>query len=86
MSKKIVEVQWIDSMSACGWRSEDEAHKMAGTTPLIHSAGYLLRKDKDKIVLVGAYDHQMSGKKNRHNVNHYMEIPMSAVKSIRRVK
>lgn len=80
MKKRIVEVEWVDSMSARGWRTQTEVEEMFAEVPLMLSVGYLLKKNKHKVALGGSIDG------SNGNINHYHEIPMSAVKSIRKIK
>ncbi len=80
MKRQIVEVEWLDSMSARGWRTQSEVEEMFAEIPVMCSIGYLLKRNKNKIALGGSIDG------SNGNINHYHEIPMSAVKSIRRVK
>lgn len=82
--KQIVEVLWTDSMSARGWRTQEEARELFSKEAIIHSVGYVFHRDKHKLALVGAFDHQQD--EYGPNVNQYQEIPLSAIKSIRKVK
>lgn len=81
MNREIIEVQWTDSMSARGWRTKEETDELLNDNPIIHSIGYLFKKDKKKIAIVGSVDHQ-----KEPNTNQYQEIPMSAVRSVRRLR
>ncbi len=85
MKKQIVEIQWVDSMAARGWRSRKEVEdELWKATPIIHTVGYIFKRDKRKIAVVGSIDDQHP--KDGPNLNHYHEIPMSAVRSIRKVR
>ncbi len=77
--ERIVEIEWLDSMSARGWRTANEVAEMFAEAPVMRSVGYLLKRSKTKIAIGGSLDGS-SG-----NVNHYHEIPMSAVKSVRKI-
>jgi hypothetical protein len=80
MKREVVEVEWVDSMSARGWRSESEIKELFAEIPLMRSVGYLLKKNKDKIALGCSVDG------SNGNINQYHEIPMCAVKTIRKLK
>lgn len=74
----IVELIWVDSFSARGWRTQEEAESMIHEDTEIISCGYLYRENKRKIVLVGSIDQQSPG-----NVNHYHEVPRACVRRMR---
>lgn len=71
-------------MSARGWRTQDEVKDLFEQEVIIHSVGYILRRTRKKLALVGSIDHRED--EIGPNVNQYQEIPMSAVVSIRRIK
>ena len=69
---KPVIVRWIDSMGSSGWRKY-EASGMECT-----SIGHLVEKTKDRVVICQNRSHCGDGD--------FMEIPLVAVKSIKRLK
>ena len=70
--KPAVEVRWIDSMKSSGWHE----HKLSNLE--CRSVGILYEKHKDRIVLALNSSQYVHGD--------YIEIPMIAVKKIRRLK
>ncbi len=77
----LVIVHWVDSMSTRGWYSEQENEEKFKEVVSMISVGFLFKKDKNKIALVGSKDTQ-----NPPMLNHYHEIPIRAVISIKRLK
>ena len=80
----IVEVDWVDSMSASGWRSAKEVAKYSAEAQAIKSVGYMLTKDRKKVILVGSLD-AIDHDGEVQQFNHYHEIPRGCVKRIRRI-
>ena len=76
---KVVEIEWIDSMTNGGWRSI-ESYKGDPALALCRTAGYLVEKTKDHITIM-----QNQSLRSGH-VSDSMSIPMVAVKSIRVLK
>ncbi len=70
---KPVVVRWIDSMGTSGWNNLDKPTDMECT-----SVGHLIKKTKDRVTIAMNRSHYGNGD--------YMEIPMIAVKSIRKLK
>ena len=71
---RIVLVEWLDSRIYLGtWQEEDCAKEM----PLSHcsSVGYLLHKDKDKMMLVTSC--------GNGDVQGTLAIPVKAIKSVK---
>lgn len=66
-------VTWIDSVGSRGWQSKFEKANMT-----CYSVGHLMSKSKDRITIC----------LNTHgsNVGEVMEIPLVAVKKIRKLK
>lgn len=76
--RHLYRVEWEDSASLGGWRTEEKILKDARTTVNIVSVGYLVRKGKQEIVLCQSYDEQ--GK-----INDTISIPVGCVRNIRRI-
>jgi len=74
MSKKkpAVEVEWIDSMGSSGW------HELKNADLRCRTVGILYEKKKDRIVI--------AQNESVHVYGDYIEIPVSAVKKIRKLK
>ena len=49
-----VEVIWHDACTRGGWSSREDY--LTSETALVHSVGYLLYRDKKKIILVQSWD------------------------------
>ncbi len=81
MKKEIVIVDWIDSASMSGWESSRVRKKHFKEDMKIQSVGFVLKQTKKKLALVGSIDCCTTP-----NVNQYHEIPMSAVKKVRRIR
>jgi len=79
MKFKIVEVEWFDAQSGIGSSIEvDEADDLEPV--LTHSVGYLLRKDKEVVVLgFMLFDYNQTFK-------HWQMIPRDMVRKIRILK
>lgn len=75
---KLVEVEWVDSCTAGGWRSR-ASYLEEGPT-ICRTIGYLLHKDKQKIVVI-----QTQSSSTGH-VSDSMAIPVVAVKKMRVLK
>lgn len=65
-------VRWVDSMKASGW------HDYKETGMECTSVGHLIKKTKERVVI--AMNRSTCGDGD------YMEIPMVAVKSVKRLK
>lgn len=76
---KLVEIEWIDSMTNGGWRSI-ESYKADPPLAICRTAGYLLERSKDHVTVM-----QNQSLRSGH-VSDSMSIPMVAVKSIRVLK
>lgn len=75
---KIVEVEWVDAQTGFGQATFIE--DLIESPPLItHSVGYLLHKDKEKIIL----GFMLFGE---DTVKHSQLIPRGMVQKIRRLK
>jgi len=72
-----VVVDWIDSVGQGHWGEYDEKTDMRCT-----SVGFLLKKDKTRIVLAMNKSHQGA----TPGYGHYMTIPALAVKKIRKLR
>ena len=76
---KLVEIEWIDSCTGGGWRSQDsyldDAHPA-----ICRSIGYLLHKDAERVVVL-----QTMSSSSGH-VSDSMTIPRVAVKCMRVLK
>lgn len=77
----IVEIEWVDSGSARGWESAADVEERIKDNTTLWAAGYLYRKNKYKVVLIGMFDGQKTG-----NMSLYHEIPIACVKHIRRLR
>ena len=67
-----VMVKWIDSMGTGGWENHGESRME------ITSIGHMVRKTADRVTIVQSKSH--------YNRNEQLEIPMVAVKSIKKLK
>ncbi len=75
---KIVEVEWIDAQAGFGQATFIE--DLIESPPLItHSVGYLLHKDKEKVIL----GFMLFGE---DTVKHSQLIPRGTIKNIREIK
>jgi hypothetical protein len=79
---KKVEVVWVDSIGAGGWYTvpDGEFDRFADQPMICRSAGYLVRKKKDRVVL--ALNIGISGT----NRGHLIVIPRAAIQKIRRLR
>lgn len=66
-------VEWIDSVQTMGWGELHEPSDMRCV-----SVGILVSKTKDRLTLAVNYDGDSFG--------HFMEIPLVAIKKIRKLK
>lgn len=73
-----VEIEWRDSFQRYGWADIDEYHK-EGAPSTCHSVGYLVRKDKNSVVLVMSLS-------DNGNACASMTIPREAVVRMRYLK
>ena len=71
------EVEWVDTCSHSGWQDPDFVLSEAAPVR-VASMGYVVKKDKDAIVLVQTIGPQMMAEA--------MAIPMAIVKRVRRLK
>lgn len=69
---KPILVEWIDSMGQSGWGKHSEADLRCVTV------GILIRKEADRIIL--------AMNKSAHSHGEYMNIPLVAVRRIRKLK
>jgi len=77
-SLPIVLVDWIDADTATdGWKEREKV--AAETVKIIHSAGFLISKDKDRLIVVTDYDPAAD------NANGGSVIPRGMVKKITRL-
>jgi hypothetical protein len=78
MKPKTVEVEWMDAAVTGGWKSLDD--QLKESTPVsCRSAGYLLHRDKHRVVI--AQNQDQEGK-----WSDTMTIPASTVKRVRHLK
>ena len=78
---RVVEIEWVDSVSEGRWNDKDEALRIATLEAMLHrSVGYLLREDDDMVLIAG------SRSENEYNVCDTMQIPKVAVLSMRDLK
>lgn len=76
MSWTIVEVEWLDSRAFAGWAHPEE-HLERSRPSRCRSVGYLLLKDRERIVLA------QSCSDDSGNVADPLAIPRGMVKAIR---
>ncbi len=74
----IVEVEWVDSVRHGGWSSPEQYAKGIGEGKDCRTAGYLFRKDRKSICVA-----LNQGTSDDGSICDMMEIPRSAVRSIR---
>lgn len=73
---KIVQVDWLDTMTDSGWKSPKI--KLDTKDMLQHSVGYLLENSKKQVVICQSY-----GEVN--NCAERLQIPKGCVKRVRRI-
>lgn len=73
----LVEISWLDSSSFTGWQSKPESALLE-----CWSAGYLVHKDKNSIVIAL----NCSSKASNNAFGDTMTIPRKVVTKIRRLK
>lgn len=79
MRRKVVEVDWEDSVNSGGWHRANEVTEFAKDPgPIVHTVGYVERRTKRHLVLAMSV--------HGTNRNHLQAIPWSAVKKVRRIK
>lgn len=74
--KPFVEVLWRDAEGSPGWHTQEELDAI--TVPLVTTRGYLVREDKEMIVL--AMGHHEGSYLNLHT------IPAGMVRKVTRLK
>jgi hypothetical protein len=80
MRPKPVEVTWVDTQAKGGWRTP-EVERERSETMLATSVGYLLHRDKGRIVLVQS--HSPETEHGEELVADSLTIPASAVQKVR---
>jgi hypothetical protein len=76
MAWKFVRVDWVDACSNSGWHSPEKPTDLAK----IVSFGYLVKEDKDKVVLAASLDLRMDG------IGDSIAIPKGCITRIRTLK
>ncbi len=77
-SLPIVLVDWIDADTATdGWKERERVG--AESVRIVHSAGFLISKDKERLIVVTDFD------PTTDNVNGGTVIPRGMVKKIKRL-
>lgn len=75
MNLKVVHVEWLDSTAHADW---DEVEEVLPLT-LTHSAGFLIKKTKNSLVLALSFDPDTGA------INAYKQIPLKAIRKIKNV-
>jgi len=77
--KKIVYVEWVDSVSYFGWHEDEQAEKWMAEDDemLCRSSGFLIRDEKDYIAIMQS--------KSKGSHGDIMKIPRAAIIKIRRM-
>lgn len=75
-----VEVTWRDSINQGGWDSAAAVRKHGITPTTCVTTGYLLEKDRERVVLAQSLSEQTN------EVGNLVAIPRFAVMSIRRLR
>ena len=71
----LVWVEWLDSSSSAGWHTAQAAISEAG---LVRSVGWLVRKDKDILVLAISFEEDPAVPQNFCSV---MSIPRGCIRA-----
>ena len=76
----IVEVEWVDSWSAHGWRNKADHidHHGAPYNGVMHTIGFLVERNKEWLRTAGSYDGN-----DTVQWNCLQSIPNSAIRSFR---
>lgn len=78
---RIVEVEWLDSVSEGRWHPKDDAIREATRDVMLHrSVGYLVHETDELILLAG------SRGEDGANVADTMQIPRVAVLQVRKLR
>ena len=72
---KIVHVRWVDSTAHTGWRKSTVSYK--DDDLMCHTAGHLVREDKDSIVISASATNMGN---DNFEFNNTMVIPRSALR------
>ncbi len=79
---KPVLVRWRDSISGAGWRSRENWDKWLKSDGAIQlSVGFLFESSPDRVAII-----QSVQEKDDPNMSEMLEIPRSAVISVRKLK
>ena len=75
---KLVQIDWIDSTSSGRWEPDEDGGKHR--LPRIRTVGYLLHRDKERMVLTQSVDSELKSNCDR------IVIPMGCIKKLRYLK
>lgn len=82
---RLVEVEWLDSMSEGGWMRADEARRRATVDAMAHrTVGYVIDENDHSLLL--AMGRSNEGDEDSRLVHDTMQIPRVAILTVRDLK
>jgi len=82
-----IEIEWFDSLSSGGWVSLKNSKEERGDLDRLthYSIGYFLEKTPFSVVICQSYQKKIFDDGDR-NTDNRLEIPLGAIKKIKKIK